>query len=170
MIPFLWIVFLLSRLSSSFPQRIVHLLTLASSVTSGLSEVHPDAVGEVQMATREFYASLRLIYSSLLTHIRTHAGELQQLGQAHGASGSSGSNLGGGGGPSQSAVAAAAAAASIAAAAHEYRRNVYLDHQTMQVALEAINLQKERISQLATQIESQPQTTTGRIKEEGQQF
>lgn len=131
-------------------QSILKLLQLASTVTAGLSEVHPDAVAECQSATREFYATLRLIYASMMAQIRAHAGELHHMGAVPPVAGA---------GPQHSAAAAAAQVASIAAAAHEYRRNVYLDTQSMQVALESLDIHKDRIAQLQDEL-SQLQAQT----------
>ncbi len=127
--------------------RIEHLLRLCASVCAGLSEVSSESPVQVGADVREFHASLRLVYASILSHIRTHSGEVH----LHSAAG--GSSSGGSSGTGSSSSAAAATAA------REYRRNVYLDAQQMAVMLEGLDIAKERIQQAQeaqTQMMQQP--------------
>jgi len=115
-------------------ERIAELLRLCASVCAGLSEVTAEAAAQVAADAREFHYSLRLIYASILAHIRAHAGEVH----LHSATATGGSTA-------QAAGGGAGSAGATAAAAREYRRNVYLDAQQMAVMLESLDVVKERI-------------------------
>jgi hypothetical protein len=114
--------------------RIEHLLRLCASVCAGLSEVAAESPAQVAADAREFHCTLRLIYASILAHIRAHAGEVHLQSAT-----ATASQTGGGGG------AGGAAGAAVASAAREYRRNVYLDAQQMAVMLESLDVVKQRI-------------------------
>jgi hypothetical protein len=119
----------------SLPQceeAILQLLELSATVCSALSEVHEDPVSEVAPAARQFHATLRLVYASLLAHIRAHAGEVHLQG------GGVGTGAGG-------SVGHAGAVTAAASAAREYRRNIYLDSQHVAVLLDSMAIVKARI-------------------------
>jgi hypothetical protein len=130
--------------------RIEHLLRLCASVCAGLSEVAAESPAQVAADAREFHCTLRLIYASILAHIRAHAGEV------HLRATTTASQTGAGGGG-----AGGAAGAAVASAAREYRRNVYLDAQQMAVMLESLDIVKRRIeyAQAAQQQIPPPQPT-----------
>jgi hypothetical protein len=104
----------------SYPQRIVLLVDLASSVCSSLSSVEADALVDTPKVANEFYSTLRHVYASLCTHIRAQAGET----------------------PSAPGGAAGVVAS-------EYRRNVYLDTQAMHLTLDNLDIYKQRIEEIA---------------------
>lgn len=110
--------------------KLVHLMEVCGTVCSAMSEVHPDNVTDVSASVRDFHTTLRLIYVSLLAHIRAHAGEM------HSASGVSGA------GP---------LAASSAAVSREYRRNVYLDTQQINVMMDSLQTVQSRIQEAQKQ-------------------
>lgn len=131
----------------SLSQRIVSLLTLASTASSALASIDPGQLSTVGSdAVRDYYVNLRLIYSSLAGHIRMHAGELQHMGGV-GSSAAAVATAGGSASSSSAAAAASAAAAFAAAntAQHEYRRNIYIDTQSVQLGMESLDVYKERI-------------------------
>jgi len=131
--------------------RIEHLLRLCASVCAGLSEVAAESPAQVAADAREFHCTLRLIYASILAHIRAHAGEVHLQSAT-----ATASQTGGGGGG-----AGGAAGAAVASAAREYRRNVYLDAQQMAVMLESLDIVKQRIEYAqAAQQQIPPQQPT----------
>jgi len=125
--------------------RIEHLLRLCASVCAGLSEVSSDSPAQVTADVREFHASLRLVYASILAHIRASAGEGQPSAGSAGAASSAASHGGAG------------------AAAREYRRNVYLDAQQMTVLLEGLELARERIQSAQKQYDALQQPAAGHM-------
>lgn len=123
--------------------KLVHLMSVCGTVCSAMSEVHPDNVTDVNASVRDFHTTLRLIYVSLLAHIRAHAGDVQSTGGAAGA------------GPH----------AASAAVSREYRRNVYLDTQQINVLMDSLQTVQGRIQEAQKQkelIEQQTKTQAGR--------
>lgn len=122
-------------------------------MTSSLSEVHPDALDECRIAVRDFYASVRVIYASLLAHIRAHTTELSHM------SGITSTTLSTSLNPHTSSSSSANVAAASVPVTHEYRRNVYLDSISMQLMMENLDIYKERIQQLQQQQQQQSAST-----------
>lgn len=107
--------------------QLLHLMDVCGAVCSALSEVHPDNVTDINASVRDFHSTLRLVYVSLLAHIRAHAGEVQ------------------------SSASGAAHASSSSAVSREYRRNVYLDTQQIHVMMDSLQTVQSRIQQAQQQ-------------------
>jgi len=129
---------------------VVDVIHQASRVCQSLSEVHPDHVSDpssgsgAQQQALPVYASLRTLHANLLAHIRRASSAIAAVSGVPTPSVP----------PSGRGAAAPSSSAAVAAAtSHDYRRNVYLDAQLIELEVETMRWYKERIEQAQRRID-----------------